>query len=386
MAQHDGVRDPQRSLLASSRQLDNLTTVIAQNALGLILGDLFVELPGVSPGRTILKLEGFSISGSIKVKTAAFLLDSLEQRGVLVPGISTVIESSSGNLGIALSLICSMRGYRFICITDPNISSTCVAAIQAYGGEIRAVYSTDGQGGYLGTRLGLVKELIARHKDYVWPGQYSNQANSNAHELMTAREIIRNVPDVTHVYVGTGTTGTINGIARAFGRIAERVSIIAVEPTGSVTYGGPPAPRRIPGIGTSVAPPLADPSLPHQVIYVNEIDAIRECRRLVADHGLLLGGSSGSVVAAIRANAAKTDHRQVTVGISADNGDKYLDTIYNDHWVEQHYGSIPKLGERRGSGCSQLSRILDQYTSDSIEWDSEHAQHKQTTAIHRPGL
>lgn len=214
--------------------------MITGNPLDLHFPDVFFEMAGLVPdGRMLLKLEGFNITGSIKLKSALFMVEHLERAGLLEPGRSTLVESSSGNLGVAVALICRMRGYGFVCVTDPNISAVNLRAIRAYGGRIDRVETKDEQGGYLRTRLDRVARLLAEDPDRVWLNQYANPANARAHARWTALQILQSVPDVTHLYVGTGTTGTMMGLAESFSRLSPKTELVAVEPEGSVTFGAP---------------------------------------------------------------------------------------------------------------------------------------------------
>jgi cysteine synthase A len=320
---------------------------ILSSPLDLLFGDLFVQLDGlIGPGRLLLKLEGYNVTGSIKIKPALFMLADMERRKLLAPCRSTVVESSSGNLGIALALVCSRRGYRFICVTDPNISAFNRRSIEAYGGEVIVVDRRDRNGGYLETRIACIRALLQQNPDYVWLNQYANASNRQAHEDWTAREILAEVPDVTHLYAGSGTTGTVMGLARHFGAYAPGTELIAVEPEGSITFDPAQRGRRlIPGIGTSRRPELADAALLDRIVYVPEIETVRMCHRLARQHGLMVGGSTGSVLAAVAADAGRFTADSVVVAVSPDLGDKYLDTIFAREWAEAHFGAnaIPEF-------------------------------------------
>ncbi|MEV0256058.1 2,3-diaminopropionate biosynthesis protein SbnA [Streptomyces sp. NPDC050732] len=313
--------------------------MITANPFELRFPEVFFEMTGFTPaGRILLKLEGFGATGSIKLKPALFMVDRLEREGRLQPGRSTLVESSSGNLGLALALVCRMRGYGFICVTDPNVSPANLRAIRAYGGQIETVTTKDAQGGYLRTRLDLVRRLIAEAPDRIWLNQYANPANLEAHARWTAEEILRSLPDVTHLYVGTGTTGTMMGIARHFAEFSPKTELIAVEPEGSVTFGsGRPGRRRLPGVGTSRPPEIADADQVHRISYVAERDAVLRCHQAVNEHGLLVGCSTGHVLHAIAADADMFSPDSVVVGISADLGDKYLDTVYDPQWLRDNF-------------------------------------------------
>lgn len=314
---------------------------ILSSPLDLLFRNLFFELGGLTQtGRLLLKLEGYNVTGSIKIKPALFMIADFEERGVIAPHRSTIVESSSGNLGIALALICSLRGYGFVCVTDPNISPVSRRSIEAYGGRVIAVDRKDANGGYLETRIDCIRSLLRDNRDYVWLNQYANPFNMHAHEAWTALEILDEVPNVTHLYVGSGTTGTVMGLARRLAELSPGTRVIAVEPENSVTFDQSRAGRRlIPGIGTSRRPELADPELLHRIVYVAERDAIRMCHWLARRHGLLLGGSTGSVLAAIAADGRHFDADSAIVAISPDLGDKYLDTVYSPEWVSRHFGN-----------------------------------------------
>jgi 2,3-diaminopropionate biosynthesis protein SbnA len=340
---------------------------IVRNPLDLLFQNLFFEIDGlIDAGRLIVKLEGYNVTGSIKVKSALFMIDDLERRGLITPHRSTIVESSSGNLGIALALICSLRGYRFCCVTDPNVSPVNRRGIEAYGGKVVVVEDRDPQGGYLATRLAHIRALLAENPDHVWLNQYANPANLRAHAEWTALEILNEVPGVTHLYVGSGTTGTIMGLARRFAELSPLTEVVAVEPEGSVTFDSCRAgPRLIPGIGTSQKPALADAEQLGRIVYVAEIDAIAMCRRLARRHGLLLGGSSGSVLAAVRADAARFRPDSVVVAISPDLGEKYLDTIYSAEWVRASYSVDPAALDEGAPAapCEPLSAVIARHNA-----------------------
>ena len=312
--------------------------MILRSPLDLRFPDLFFALDGFVNASLYLKLEGFHLTGSIKIKTALFLMDDLEASGRGRPVTTTIVESSSGNLGAALSAICKIRGYRFLCVTDPNVSPANLQAIRAYGGEIVTVTAPDANGGYLQTRLNKVQEIVSRIPGAVWLNQYANPAAMRAHAETTAREILQEFPKLDWLFVGTGTTGTFMGCAQHLRAHSPHTIVAAVEPEGSVTFGGTAGRRHIPGLGTSRVPELADPSFARRVIYIDETTTIRTCREILQRYGLLIGGSTGTVLAGVRAAQDDFKPGDVVVAISPDMGDKYLDTIYDDAWVGKHVG------------------------------------------------
>lgn len=315
--------------------------MIAQCPTELIHGGCYLSLRSIAPHiAVIVKLEGFSIGGSIKVKPAIHMIRDLEASGRLGPG-ARLIESSSGNLGLALSMICAVKGYPFTCVSDPNISPSAAHAIRAYGADLIVVRDRDPNGGYLGTRIDLIKAMLDRDDRLVWINQYENPENVRAHYLTTGQELLERFPRPDHVFVGAGTTGTLGGVSAALREKSPSTRIVAVDSEGSVTFGRPAGKRHIPGLGTSRKPPIGLLSSFDDLLVVSERDTVAMCRRL-AREGLLLGGSSGTVLAGVAAYATRIPAGACVVAISPDLGERYLDTIYNDDWVRDHFpGLLP---------------------------------------------
>ena len=308
--------------------------MIVESPLDLIFPDLFYRLRSFAGAHDVfLKLEGFNVTGSIKIKTAIGLIDDLERRGVARPGKTVIVESSSGNLGLALSLVCAIKGYQFICVTDPNANRSTKKGMQLYGARVIVVKERDPAGGFLGSRLRRIERILQAEPNAIWLNQYANIANKNVHAEQTANEIAREFEKVDWVFVGAGTTGTLAGICERLRQVFPAVKIVAVDPAGSVTFGGAPAKRNIPGIGTSVRPKLAELANPDRVVAVTEETTIETCLSFVRDYHLLVGGSTGTVLAAVQRLAPEFMPGDTIVAISPDLGEKYLDTIYDSAWV-----------------------------------------------------
>jgi N-(2-amino-2-carboxyethyl)-L-glutamate synthase len=309
--------------------------MLIESPLQLIFRDLFYRLPAFAGSHDVfLKLEGFNITGSIKVKTAIGLVEDLEQRGIARPNETVLIESSSGNLGLALSLICAIKGYKFICVTDPNANRATLRGMELYGAKVIVVEDRDAAGGYLGSRIKTIDQILQSDSNAVWLNQYANIANKNVHAEQTANEIAREFDKVDWVFVGAGTTGTLAGISERLRQEFPRIKVVAVEPAGSVTFGGSPGKRNIPGIGASVRPKLADLVKPDRIATVSEGKTVEACLSFVRNYHLLVGGSTGTVLAAVQQLAPEFGRGDTIVAISADLGEKYLDTIYDPAWVE----------------------------------------------------
>jgi N-(2-amino-2-carboxyethyl)-L-glutamate synthase len=300
--------------------------------------ELYVDLRPVF-GRTLfLKCEGFNFAGSIKLKAALQMVEAAERDGLLTPR-SILVESSSGNLGVALSMIAASRGYRFLCVTDSRCNLSTRRLMEALGSQVHIVTEPDPVDGYLGARIAYVRALCDADERYLWLNQYTNPGNWQAHHRTTAPAIARAFPGLDVLFVGAGTTGTLMGCARWFRESGRPVRVVAVDSVGSVTFGGAPGRRMIPGLGSGVHPALLDESFVDDVVRVEEADTIRACHRL-ARRGFLFGGSTGTVVSGALAWLAAHEDRPVTaVAIAPDLGERYLDTVYQTNWVQELYGA-----------------------------------------------
>ncbi len=317
---------------------------IPRNPLELVFDDIYISLDTILENNIVnIKLEGFSISGSIKIKSALRMVDRLEMSGKIKKG-DTLIESSSGNLGVALSIISAVRGYKFVCVTDPNLLSTSENLMKAYGTEIVKITEKDENGGYLNSRIKYIKNIVSKDKSFTWINQYENIDNVDAHYSSTAPSIFKKFQKIDYLFVGAGTTGTLSGVSRYFKLKSPDTKIIAVDSVGSVTFGGKSGKRLIPGLGTSKVPPISKLSIYDEIVYVAEQDTINLCKQLSLK-GLLFGGSTGTILSGIckYKNEIKADACVVT--ISPDFGNNYLDTIYNDEWTNKYFNKIYLQGE-----------------------------------------
>ena len=301
--------------------------------------DLYVDLRTVIGRPLYLKCEGFNFAGSVKLKAAAEMVEAAERDGVLTPD-SILVESSSGNMGVALSMIAASKGYRFVCVTDSRCNRTTKALMEALGSRVHTITiaASDSGGGLLGARLDYVRKLCASDRRYVWLDQYHNEGNWRAHHRLTAPAILRQFPSLDVLFVGAGTAGTLMGCARYLRERQPSVRVVAIDAVGSVTFGSTPGRRMIPGLGASVRPPQLDEAYVDEVVHVEEADTIRTCHRF-AGRGFLFGGSTGTVVSGAAAWLADNASDDLTaVAIAPDLGERYLETIYQPEWVEETYG------------------------------------------------
>lgn len=284
------------------------------------------------------KLESFNPGGSAKDRTAHALVRAAEEKGLLKKG-TKVVESSSGNLGVALAREAAVGGWEFHCVVDPRTNAATLSMISALGGILHPVDEPDPEtGDWLVARRKLVAELKgelgALNLD-----QYSNTAAFDAHDRGTIAEIVDELgraPDV--LVVAVSTTGTIGGCMRHIRAHGYDTSVVAVDAEGSVLFGGERGPRLLPGYGAGVAPDLSREVHPDRVIRVQATEAVRAARKLAVSAGFVPGASGGAVAHAVEQLAGEGASGDV-VAIFHDDGRAYLDTVYNDQWVKENLGS-----------------------------------------------
>jgi cysteine synthase A len=235
-------------------------------------------------------------------------------------------------------MLAASKGYGFLCVTDSRCNLSTKRMMQALGSQVHVVTEPDVVGGFLGARINFVNALCASDDRYVWLNQYRNPQNWKAHYRKTAPAIARLFPQLDVLFVGAGTCGTLMGCARYFQEWHRPVRVVAVDSVGSVTFGGAAGRRMIPGLGTSVPPPMLDVSDVDDVVLVEEADTIRACHRL-AGRGFLFGGSTGTVISGAMNWLSLHGSDDVTaVAIAPDLGERYLDTVYHANWVLDLYG------------------------------------------------
>ncbi|MFH8348887.1 2,3-diaminopropionate biosynthesis protein SbnA [Streptomyces sp. NPDC018045] len=306
----------------------------------LILDDLFIRVDQLVPGSSVfLKIEGLNPAGSVKLKTAVALVAEAENTGRPFPA-TRLIESTSGNLGVALAMVCAAKGYPLTCVTDPNANAQTVRLMEALGAEVVVIDVRDGNGGYLQSRINYIRERLRRDRNTYWLNQYANPAGPRVHRERTGRALVEALGHIDYVFIGAGTTGTLMGCAEFLREHSPATRVIAVDALGSVSFGGPPARRHIPGLGTSRRPEILDEKRVDDVVLVPEEEAVEMCRVLAEERGLLLGGSTGTVLAAVQNAAKSIPEGSVVAALSPDFGDRYLESIYDDAWVAERWPQL----------------------------------------------
>lgn len=280
------------------------------------------------------KLELLNPMGSSKDRAAASMLLDAMEAGQVRPGETTVIESTSGNAGVALAWICKLYSLPLICVVDRRITPHHRALLQAFGVTVDEITTPDPKTGeLLPARLARVRSLLEMIRPSFWPNQYGNIANARAH-LVTCAEIHEQLgtpPD--YIFCATGTCGTLRGCADYVRSHSLRTELVAVDAAGSAIFGDITRRRLIPGLGSAIRPPLVEGVVVNRVIRVTEEEAVSGSRRLLQTEAILAGGSSGAVISAVAQCEDLMSAAKSIVVILPDSGERYLDTIYDDAWV-----------------------------------------------------
>ena len=312
-------------------QIDSLDNQIGNTPLEPI--DLVIE---GNIRKVHLKLEGANPVGSVKDRTGYALVRDLEERGLLHKE-SVVIESTSGNLGVALAYICRAKGYPFLAIVDPKATQENLAKMQAMGAMVEMVHQLDANGGYLLSRLARVQELCQLSDKYVWTNQYANAANPLIHYTTTAPEIYHQLHEhVDAVFVAVSTGGTLAGISRFFREVSPTTHIIGVDARGSVVFGAQPGPRKLTGIGSSRPSSFLTAGMYDAHLLVSDEEAFAFCHALSAATGIKVGGSSGAVLAACANYLQVHPELGNVVCMCSDGGENYASSIFNEQWLQHH--------------------------------------------------
>ena len=292
-----------------------------------LIGDTpTVDVSALSPkpNVTILaKLEGRNPAGSVKDRVAISLIDDAEERGQLVPGEpdQVLIEPSSGNTGIALAMVCRLRGYHLKVVLPSNVSPERRQLLVAWGAEIIDSPGSEGSNG----AVRLAQRLASEHPEWVFLYQYANPSNPLAHYRTTGPEILRDVPEITHFVAGLGTSGTLMGVVRYLKENKPDTQVWAVEPPSGEMVDG------LRSLDDGYIPPIFldnhGAEMLDRKVVVRPKESIEWTRRMT-EVGLFVGISSGAIMAgAVKcANAVPDVQRATIVTIACDDGWKYLST------------------------------------------------------------
>jgi len=294
-----------------------------------------VKLRRVTEGLSasvFVKNEAMNPGGSVKDRVAQSMISDAERRGWLRPG-GTIIEATAGNTGVGLAMIAAVKGYRCIFVLPDKMSGEKVRLLKAYGAEVVITATNvppDSPDSYNG-----VADRLAREIPGAWrPNQFSNLANPEIHYRTTGYEIWEQTEGKISAFVaGAGTGGTLSGVARYLKEQNPDVKIIGADPEGSILSGDTPKPWKVEGIGEDFVPKTLNSQLVDEWIRIGDAESFHIARQLARREGMLVGGSSGTAVAAALRYARRLTKDHLVVALCADTGRNYLSKLFDDDWL-----------------------------------------------------
>lgn len=304
---------------------NNLTELIGNTPLMEVTN---IEKAENLKARVLVKIESFNPGGSVKDRIGLAMIEAAEKSGALKPG-GLIIEPTSGNTGIGLAWVASVKGYRLILTMPETMSVERQKLLKALGAELVLTPGSEGMNG----AIRRAEELKAEHPGSFIPMQFDNPANPEMHYRSTGQEIWRDTDGEVDIFVaGVGTGGTLTGTARALKEYKPSIKAVAVEPEGSpVLEGGKAGPHKIQGIGAGFVPKNFDASVVDEIIAVPDEEAVMASRLLAQKEGLLVGISAGAAMTAALAEARKEENSGKTIVVLLpDTGERYLSTVLYD--------------------------------------------------------
>jgi cysteine synthase A len=292
----------------------------AESLLDLVGGTPLVRLSRFAPGLDVrAKLEWLNPAGSVKDRIARAMIEDAERRGVLPPG-GCIVEPTSGNTGIGLAMVGSIKGYETILVVPEGYAHLKVKVMEGLGAT---VVRTDESLGMKGA-IAKAEEIVRSRKGAFMPQQFANEWNPRAHYETTGPEIFEQCDGRVDAFVaGVGSTGTFTGAARYLREKNAKLLRVAVEPQGSILQGGEPGKHEVEGIGLSFFPSILDRSQIDEAVMIDDAEAFEACRRLARTEGVLSGGSSGACAAAALRVAKRLGPDKTVVAIFPDGAERY---------------------------------------------------------------
>ncbi|SIS04000.1 cysteine synthase A [Peribacillus simplex] len=294
------------------------------------VADLVGQTPIVKLNRLVdetsaevyLKLEYFNPSSSVKDRIALAMIKDAEEKGLITPGVDTIIEPTSGNTGIGLAMIAAAEGYKVVIVMPDTMSSERRRLLSAYGAELVLTPGKEGMKGAIAKAEELVKEY-----GYFLPQQFKNEANPDIHSRTTGKEIVEQMDQLDAFVSGIGSGGTISGTGSVLREKYPNIKILAVEPKDSpVLSGGKPGLHKLQGLGPGFIPDTLNTNIYDEIIQVSTKQAYEAARRAAREEGVFGGTSSGAAIHAAIEVAKKLGKGKKVLAIVPDNGERYLST------------------------------------------------------------
>lgn len=282
------------------------------------------------------KVEFFNPGQSIKDRIARAMIEKAERDGFIKPGVSTIVEATSGNTGVGLAMVAAVKGYRCIFVMPDKMSQEKINLLRAYGGEVVIVptnVAPDSPDSYASVAKRLRNEI-----PNAWqPDQFTNLSNPEIHYLTTGPEIWEQTRGKITCFVsGIGTGGTISGVARYLKERNPKIKIIGADPDGSILSGGTPKPWKVEGIGEDYVPKTFNSQMVDEWVRVTDKESFAAARKVARMEGLLIGGSCGTCTAAALKYAERLTANDLMVVVMPDTGRNYLSKLYNDDWMREN--------------------------------------------------
>ncbi|QJC50235.1 cysteine synthase A [Paenibacillus albicereus] len=303
---------------------------IVQNVTELIGDTPLVRLNRLVPegsAEVYVKLEYQNPGSSVKDRIAISMINVAEEQGLIKPGVSTIVEPTSGNTGIGLAMVAAAKGYRSVLVMPETMSLERRNLLRAYGAELVLTPGAEGMNG----AVKKAEQLAAENEDYFLPQQFKNPANVKVHRETTGPEIVEAINSLDGkldaFVAGIGTGGTISGTGEVLRQSFPDIKIVAVEPSASpLLSGGKPGGHKIQGIGANFIPDILNRDIYDEVITVENEEAFDYARRAAKEEGLLVGISSGAAISAALQVAAKLGPGKRVIAVVPSNGERYLST------------------------------------------------------------
>ena len=333
--------------------LDSILDAVGRTPM-VLLSRLTVGLQA----KVAVKVEMMNPGGSVKDRVALAMIAEAETRGLLRPG-GTIIEATAGNTGVGLAMVAAVRGYRCIFVLPDKMSSEKIALLKAYGAEVVITPTSvppDSPESYNGVADRLTREIPGAWR----PNQFENLANPEIHYRTTGPEIWEDTKGkITAFVAGVGTGGTISGVGRYLKERNPNIKVVGADPEGSVLSGGSPKPWKVEGIGEDFVPKTFTSQYVDDWERVSDAESFHVARELARREGMLLGGSTGTNVAAALRYARRLGPGHLVVALGCDTGRNYLSKFFDDKWLKENQLSfseppahsvgdlIRKRGERK---------------------------------------
>jgi len=313
-----------------SREYENVLETIGKTPLiklNKITGDV--------KSKIYVKVEYFNPGGSVKDRIGLAMIEAAEKEGALKPG-GTIVEATAGNTGVGLALAAAIKGYRMIFVMPDKMSGDKIDLLKAYGAEVvitKTAVPPDSPESYNGVADRLAKEIPGA----VRPNQFANPGNPQAHYLTTGPEIWEDSGGKVDVFVaGMGTAGTISGTGKFLKEKNQDIQVIGADPEGSILSGDSPKSWKVEGIGEDFVPKTFNRQVIDDMVRISDKESFNTARKLAREEGLLVGGSSGTAVAAALKYAQRLDEPKYIVALLPDTGRNYLTKIYSDQWMRDN--------------------------------------------------